>query len=195
MADPELRALQEQFREFAEKNVPLLREVLRNSAQERQRATAAYLIGYAPKARGVVDDLLYAMKDPDDSVRNNSMRALTAISVLAAREPSANLRIPATWFIEMLNSIVWTDRNKAALALVNLTENRDPAALRQLRERALPALVEMAQWKTLGHALPAYILLGRIGGLSEQEIRKTWESGDRRAAVLRIARSLSTKRR
>jgi hypothetical protein len=186
MANPECRALQEQFPPFAQKNVELLHQVLRNSDDAEQRAIAAYVIGYAPKKPGVVDDLLNAIQDPDDSVRNNAMRSLAAIAVLARLEPDAGLRIPPTWFIEMLNSIIWSDRNKAAFALVNLTEDRNPAVLAQLRERALPALVEMAQWNSLAHALPAFILLGRIAGLSEQQIHQAWEKGDRQQVILQL---------
>jgi hypothetical protein len=192
MADPEGRALQEQFRAFAERNVELLHEVLREAKDDEQRAVAACVIGYAPKKRGVVSDLLYAMQDAYDDVRANAMRALGAIAVLAAREPDSDLRISPTWFIEMLNSIVWNDRRRAATALVNLTETRNPGILGQLRERALPSLVEMAQWKTLAHALPAYLVLGRIAGLSEKDIQEAWSKGERGALIQR-ARSLVSK--
>ncbi len=47
----------------------------------------------------------------------------------------------------MLNSLEWTDRNKSALVLEELTRKRDTALLKLLRERAVPALVEMARWK------------------------------------------------
>ena len=85
MADPETRAAQLRFTELAAANLPLLRDVLRNSSDDEHRAIAAYILGYAPKKRDVVDDLQYAMQDPDDGVRNNSMRALGAILVLASR--------------------------------------------------------------------------------------------------------------
>ncbi len=194
MADPEGRALQEQFRAFAEQNVELLHEVLREAKDDEQRAVAAYVIGYAPKKRGVVNDLLYAMQDAHDDVRANAMRALGAIAVLAAREPDSDLRISPTWFIEMLNSIVWTDRQRAATALVNLTESRNPGVLEQLRERALPSLVEMAQWKTLAHALPAYLVLGRIAGWSDKDIQDAWSKGERDRVILQVASPPSRKR-
>ncbi|MCL4402865.1 MAG: hypothetical protein M1436_09425, partial [Acidobacteria bacterium] len=194
MADPECRAFQERFRDFAEQNVPLLRDVLRNSGDDTERAAAAYIIGYAPKKRGVVADLLYAVQDSNDSVRNNAVRSLAAIAVLARRDDDPDLKIPPTWFIEMLNSLVWSDRNKAALALVTLTEDRPASVLEQLRDRALPALVEMAQWKSLGHALPAYMLLGRAGGLSEKEIMQSWQRGERVQMIMRVANSLGAKR-
>src|SRR5437016_12893976 len=124
MADPACHALQVRFEVIAEQQLPVLREVLRNSSDDEHRAMAAYIVGYAPKKRDVVDDLQQAVQDPDDSVRNNAMRALGAIAALAAKDPDLGIRISPTWFIEMLNSIVWSDRNKAVMALLNLTESR-----------------------------------------------------------------------
>jgi hypothetical protein len=189
----QLRAVEEQFLELAGEHFDRLRRVLRESSDERQRATAAYVIVYAPKKKLVATYLQYAMQDPDDSVRNNAMRGLTAISVLAERDPEQEIRIAPTWFIEMLNSIIWTDRNKAAAALVQLTEKRDPKVLDQLRERALPSLAEMARWNSLGHALPAFLLVGRLAGLSEQEIQDAWSSGEREKVIERALKPARQK--
>jgi hypothetical protein len=79
----------------------------------------------------------------------------------------------------MLNSLSWSDRNKALLVLQILTDKRDQSVIDQLRERALPSLVEMSRWKSLGHALPAYMLLGRIAGLTDQQVQDAWSRGDR----------------
>ncbi len=40
----------------------------------------AYIIGYAPDKTAVIDDLEAAVQDPEDGVRSNAMRSLTAIS-------------------------------------------------------------------------------------------------------------------
>jgi len=167
MADPRARALQEQFVPLAKDHLKELRDVLRYSSDEDQRAVAAYVIGYAPDKASIVDNLQYALQDSDAGVRGNATRGMIALAVLAKLDPHAGIKIQPTWFIEMLNSLSWADRNNALKALQILTDDHDPAALEQLRDRALPALVEMAQWKTLSHALPAFILLGRVGGLSE----------------------------
>ena len=58
----------------------------------------------------------------------------------------------------MLNSVVLSDRIKAAKALVNLTDSRPVTTLDLLRERALPSLGEMAQWHSLTYALPPFLL-------------------------------------
>lgn len=170
---------QEQFLILADQHLGKLRDVLKNSADEEYRAIAAYVIGYAPRKREVIDDLQQALQDPDDTVRNNAMRALAAITVLALKDPAQEIRISPTWLIEMLNSLIWSDRHTAAVTLATMTERRDPSLLDHLRLRAGPALAEMARWKHLPHALPAFILLGRASGRSEEEIQAAWAKGDR----------------
>ena len=183
MADPDARELQMRFADFAGAHLPQLRDVLRDSADEEQRAMAAAIIGYAPNKRDVVNDLEYAMQDPDASVRSNALRALNAIAVLARLQPGLGVRVSPTWFIEMLNSIVLSDRTRAATALVTLTDQDATAALHQIRDRALDSVAEMAQWKTLRYALPAFILAGRIAGLNEREIEKAWTTGNRQSVI------------
>lgn len=188
MADPDCRDIQQRFVALAEKNLDVLRKVLRTGADEEQRAIAAYVIGYFPKKAAIVDDLQYALKDADDTVRGNALRALAAVSVYAKLHPDTGVKVAPTWFIEMLNSIAWTDRNNGAVALVNLTESRDAGTLDQIRERALPALVEMAKWQYLEHALPAYILLGRATGIPEPEIQDTWSKGERAKVIAAVVK-------
>jgi hypothetical protein len=183
MADPEARALQEKFADFAGAHLPLLREVLRDSAEEEQRAMAATVIGYAPNKKDVVNDLEYALQDPDEDVRANALRALNAIAVLARLQPRLGIRVSPTWFVEMLNSIVLSDRTRAATALVTLTDRNAAGALAQIRDRSLDSVVEMAQWKDLRYALPAFILTGRLAGLTEPEIQKAWTGGNRQTVI------------
>jgi HEAT repeats len=185
MTNPAARALQQQFLSFAASNLETLRLVLRNSANAEQRQIAAYIIGYAPKKRDVVDDLTYAVTDADEGVRNNATRALGAIAALAARAPEQGIRIEPTPFIAMLSSVTWTDRNKALFVLEYLTEKRSATVLDPLRRRAVPSLVEMARWKSPGHAYPAYLLLGRIAGLNEQEMTQAWDRGERETMIAR----------
>jgi hypothetical protein len=195
MADPDSRAIQEGFADFTATHLPQVRDVLRNSADGEQRAMAATLLGYATDKKAVVSDLEFAMQDPDEDVRSSAMRALSAIAVLGIKQPQLALHISATWFVEMMNSVVLSDRTRATLALINLTDSRPAATLDLLRERALPSLVEMAQWKSLRYALPAYILLGRVGGLSEQQIQDSWTKGDRAAMVLQVVGSGAKRKR
>jgi hypothetical protein len=183
MADPDARELQMEFADYAELHLPLLRDVLRDSSDDEQRAMAATIIGYAPNKKDVVNDLEYALQDPDESVRANAMRALNAIAVLARLQPQFGIKVSPTWFVEMLNSIVLSDRARAAATLVTLTEQNPGDALDQIRERALDSVIEMARWKVLTYALPPFILVGRLAGMNEQEIQKAWTSGDRQAVI------------
>jgi len=180
------RSHQEKFVELARDHLPDLKKVLQHSENAEHRAIAAYVIGYAPKKQLVVEDLQRALRDPDDTVRNNATRSLAAIAVYAQLQPDQELRISPTWFIEALNSLIWQDRITAANTLVGLTEKRDPLILDHLRERAMPALRDMASWKYLPHALPGFLLLGRVAGMPESEIRALWEKGDRISLLKRV---------
>jgi hypothetical protein len=166
------------FPALADAHLANIRDVLRSSSDEAQRAIAAYVLVYASRKSEIVNDLQFALKDADAGVRNNAARSLLALSVLAKLDPASEVRISPTWFIEMLNSLSWSDRNRGLRALQTLTDSRDPLVLDQLRTRALDALIDMARWKTLSHALPAFILLGRVAGMPEPEIQSAWSRGD-----------------
>jgi len=194
MADPDARDLQLRFADFAGAHLPLVRQVLRESDDAEHRAMAAIIIGYAPNKKDVVNDLEYALEDPDDAVRTNALRSLNAIAVLARLQPQLGIRVPATWLVEMLNSIVLSDRTHAADALVTLTDQDAAAALDQIRDRALDSVAEMSQWKTLRYALPPFILAGRLAGMNEQEIQKAFASGDRQAVIALALGSKSKKK-
>jgi hypothetical protein len=191
IADLSARAIQDMFPVMAKDHMAELRAVLRNSDDEQQRASAAYVIGYAADRKTVVNELQFALRDADPGVRANATRGLVALSVRATLDPNSGIKVEPTWFIEMLNSLSWSDRNRAAAALQVLTDKRDPAVLDQLRERALPALADMARWKTLSHALPAYILLGRAAGIPEERIQASWSSGDREPLIAEALKSQS----
>jgi hypothetical protein len=186
MANAIVRKHQEKFLELAEAYLPKIREVLRESHDEEHRAIAAYVIGYAPRKQDVVNDLQHALRDPDDTVRNNAMRALGAIAVLAARDPESGVKVSPTWFLELLDSLIWSDRVTATGILLTLTERRDAEVLARIRERALPSLLEMARWKHLPHALPAYVLLGRAAGWEEKAIQDSWAKGDRESLLRKL---------
>jgi hypothetical protein len=182
MKNPAARAVQEQILAYTAGHLEALRSVLRNAKDASQRAIAAEFLGYAPNKRLVVADLVSAVQDPDANVRNNATRALVAIANLAQAKPDSGISIPATPFIRMLHSVIWTDRNKALGVLQMLTEHRPAPLLSQIAKSALPNLVEMARWKA-SHGLAAFILLGRIAGLEDRAIFEHWEKGDRESVI------------
>jgi hypothetical protein len=163
--------------EVAKRHLEVLRETLRESMDPEQRAIAAYVLGHAPAKRLVVDDLRQAILDADESVRANAM---TALGDIAAQ---GSARVEPAWFVEILNSIVWSDRTRAASILATLTEKRNPAVLADMRDRALLALVDMARWKTPAHAQPAFLLIGRMEGLPDRDIQALWSKGDRESVI------------
>jgi hypothetical protein len=183
MADPESRILQLSFLPLVETNLALIDQVLRQSADPEQRAGAAYLLQYGPRSvrtsKLIADALQYALRDQEDMVRENAMQALKAVSVGAKLHADETVHVEPTWFVELMNSVVWSDRRDACLALVELTEDRNPETMDLLRERALPAVIEMARWHDLNHALPAFILAGRLAGLDEKTIQAAWVGEDR----------------
>jgi hypothetical protein len=193
MAEPQGRAFQEKLRAYVADHLKFVRAVLRNSADEEHRAIAATVIGYAPWKAEVVNDLMYALQDPNERVRANAVRSLEAIAVLARLRPNLKIVISPTWFVEMLNSLSLSDRQRAAAALVTLTETGGEKALQQIRERAWDSVVEMAGWRSLRHAVPAFVLLGRMAGMTEGEIENSW-TADRQQTIERIADPGKAKR-
>jgi hypothetical protein len=181
--DPTTRAIQERFITFAACDLKTLRDVLRHSTDAEQRALAVQVIAYAKDKQSVVNDLIWAMGDPAEGVRNNAMRALAVMAETTAQKTKQPINIPAQPFIKMLNSIEWTDRNKSSLALLRLTEKRDPNLLSELGKKAGPSLIEMARWKISGHAYAPFFLLGRVAGFSDNEINESWEHDGRAAFI------------
>jgi hypothetical protein len=78
------------------------------------------------------------MHDPDSGVRNNAARALLVFTYLAPKPPRQKIKVPTRPFVELLNSCIWTDRNKSSAALGELTEQRDPVLLKDLQETQCP---------------------------------------------------------
>jgi hypothetical protein len=189
MADPQCRELQQALIPMLARDLALVDRVLHESQSAEQRAIAAYVLQYAPhnarSAKTIIDGLQYALQDQEDRVRENAMRSLKAVAVGAKLHPNEGIRIEPTWFVELMNSIVWSDRRNASLALVNLTDQRDSETLELLRKRALASVVEMARWHDLEHSLPGFILTGRLAGLDESEIQAAWVSGNREAVIKR----------
>ena len=66
MKNSEARAVQERFLILAKRHLEILRTVLRSSVDGNQRAIAANVLGYVSDKRSVLDDLLYAVRDPAD---------------------------------------------------------------------------------------------------------------------------------
>jgi hypothetical protein len=172
--DPRTRKEQLAMRDYALHNEALVLRVLASSSDARHRAIAAQLLGYGPQSEDQIDALVQASLDADDDVRNDAVRALW---VLGDAKPNLAEKIPLEPFIRLLRSGEWSDHNKASLVLVTLTKRRDPRVLAQLRAEALDPLLEMARWRSIGHAEAALLILGRMAGLDEDALNKLIEAG------------------
>jgi len=181
--DPDVRAIQLRFVALADAHVARLTDVLHHSSDGQQRALAAQVLGYVKNKQAIVPHLVAAMRDPDPDVRNNSTRALLVFAEFSPKAPAHRIEISPTPFIELLNSCIWSDRNKSSGALAQLTKKRDPLLLAEIRNEALPSLLEMASWKHLGHAWDALMILGRIGELTDEEIQKDLNQGNRASII------------
>ncbi|MGI8844525.1 MAG: hypothetical protein ACR2HZ_12545 [Gemmatimonadaceae bacterium] len=178
------RAVQQRFIQLAGAHEAELRTVLRDSRFPMQRALAATVFAYLPDKRKAAQALAPALTDSSSAVRNDAARALWIIAEFARDSPAIRSHIPIDPLVGMLKSLTWTDRNKASLVLMALTAARDSSLLATLQARALPELMEMALWQSSGHALAPLLILGRIGGVPDDEILAAWAE-ERREDVLR----------
>src|SRR2546430_15254044 len=82
------------------------------------------------------------------------------------------------------------DRNKAGGLLSELSTTRNRKLLDQLRAQALDSLIEMAHWRSYGHAYSSRILLGRIAGIEETRLQNLVDTGQ----VEQIVKALQQSR-
>ena len=140
-------------------------------------------------------DLQLALRDPDADVRANALRALRPIAALAQKDPALGIKVETTWFVEMLNSTVLQDRLEAVRTLLMLTDQGMSASTADhLRERGLRSLEEMAHWRHLEHALPAYLLLGRVAGMDIAGLEQAWARGEGPQKLQEIEQKLKSKK-
>lgn len=170
LTNKEARAYQEQFIRDAGEHFDQFKNVLHNASDPHQRAVAAYIIGYYQDKSAVAIELLKAIYDSDESVRNNAMRNIGAIIAYSNKYPELKVQIPVEPFITMIHSVIWTDVNKAGMVLLNLSESRDPVILNRIKQGALVPLKQIADWKVVMHALIARLILGRIAGIPDEKI-------------------------
>jgi HEAT repeats len=172
--DRSLQGYERQFQTFAAAHLPLLQTVLRSGSDADDRAASATVMASAPNKKAVVDDLVFALQDSDPTVRTNAMRSLAAIAT--------GIPIPPERFVDLLNSVVLSDRMESIKALLVLTASPNPA-VDLIRQQALGSLAEMARWKTPSYALPPFRLLGRVAGLPDTQVRQMWAAGDREHVI------------
>lgn len=188
-AYPPCRKIQRRFIVYAANYLETLRNVIKNSMHSQERAAAATIIAYYHDKRDIVNDLVAAVKDEDGGVRNDAIRGLGIILNYAQQRPNLKISIQPDPFISLMNSISWTDRNKSVGILLTMSEQRDKKFLQQLKKEILESLVDMAKWKSEGHAMAGYTILGRIAGWTDIDIRES-SKGDRSKMVDKMLKQI-----
>jgi hypothetical protein len=176
---PKGRSVQEKFIGFARQHYELLKKVIHYSADAKQRALATQVIAYSPDKKTIIGELIYAVQDNNEEVRNNATRALALLARYSNDHPDSGIIIPGDLFIKMLNSLIWTDRNKASFVLEPLTYHRNSQLLGEIKQKVLPSVIEMASWKNTGHSSSSYVILGRIAGIPDKDIFEGLTGGDK----------------
>ena len=172
-ADPELGALQIAMRTYALSHVEGIYRGL-GSRQAQVREASADLLGYAESSPKQIRALAHSMFDPDESTRNNAIRAL---KVLVGWNPRFSSQVPADRLIGLLSSGIWTDRNKGVSLVMAITSTRPKRLLQAIKGRSLSSLEEMARWTNPLHARSAQIILGRIAGFTDEKTLQLCKDG------------------
>jgi hypothetical protein len=186
MKSEKVRPIQQKFISVANRYFKELSAALLYSADAQQRAIAAVIVAYSNNKADVAKLYQKSLQDPEPSVRNNVLRALTGLAIYSQQLPEAKIVIPPSVFDSLLHSVYWTDRDKALFCLVALTEGREKNLLASLKKQALKPLLQMSQWRSKSHAFLAYIVLGRVVGVEDEEIFRSWQEG-RQHVVLNAA--------
>jgi hypothetical protein len=191
MGNAAARAVQKRFVPLANEHERRLLDVLHTARNAEQRAMAALILGYASDRQRVAEALAAAARDPNETVRNNAMRGLGVLLGYAKSHPEHKLDVPTDWLLDMLESIHWTDRNKALSVLIAAPTGGDNAVVNKLRTRSVPTLGEMARWNSEGHALMPFLLLGRVVGMRDAEVFQAWNTGKREEVISRALQAAS----
>ena len=174
--------LQSKIKKEAQKDPDILLRSLENSSDGLDRMAAAHALGLIVSKQEQINALVKASNDSQQVVRNNAIRALGA---LLDEQNEMAKKIPPSFFINMLNSPIWTDRNKGIYVMVGLTEDRDPTTLKELRTLALPSLKEMCDWPP-SYSYSALLLLGRIANIPEPMLESMAEKGQTTEILKRL---------
>jgi len=179
--DPALKVVNLAMRSYAVGRESELKQVLQTASDPKDRRAAAALLGYVRSSNTQAEALSRALADPDSEVRNNAVRAL---SVLSAAGTNDHPKITVKPLINLLYSGSWTDRNKASLLFLRMTDSRNLEILDSLRKEALAPLIEGSSWADVpGHSTPFLLILGRVAGIPDQKLEDLIKSGDNGAII------------
>ncbi len=121
---PALKKFEVEFNTNVPKHAKELAIILKDDADPKKRANAAFLLAHTTDEKQLMAWELPALQDSDDGVRNNATRV---IAVVASQD--AKITLPIETFIKMAHSPVLTDRNKSIFVLLNLGKQPRYAAI------------------------------------------------------------------
>lgn len=132
-----LKPFEKIFSQGVKKNEKILTDILNQSAQMDDRASAAYLLAYLNNPEKVAAILVPAIKDPEPLVRNNALRVLGDIA-----EKHKEVLLPTKPILEALEFPRASDRSKAVYVVMMMS-----ASSQQVRDdilkNSVPALLAM----------------------------------------------------
>lgn len=155
---PELAPYRDRFATVPEHKDELIR-VLENDRDPEDRGAAAYLLAHLEGVQEVVDALLPAVTDPDETVRNNAMRVL---GIVVNEHPGVDLDLDPV--LRAVRFPATTDRNKAMLILFGVAGR--PELRDRIARQAGPVLLEALRLQQPNNHDTAYLILKRLSGES-----------------------------
>lgn len=132
-----LKPFEKIFTEGVKKNEKALTEILNQSAQMDDRASAAYLLAYLNDANQVASLLIPAIRDSEPLVRNNALRVLGDIA-----ERYKDVVLPTKPFLEALDFPRASDRSKAVFVVLMMSSG-DQQVREDILKTSVPALLAM----------------------------------------------------
>ena len=160
-ADTQLRELEEGFIDRTKAHLQSLIDALENDQENKHRIVSAFMLGWAPDPAPTVAPLLAALSDSHAIVRNNAALSLKHASHIAIRTNDFTVSLPPV--LELLHFPSATDRQKAALVLVELAKS-EPLRATILKE-AGDQIMHMLALKQPSNRKAACELLRQLSGL------------------------------
>ena len=154
---PELKPYLTVFNEGAILQRELILKTLKQDRDPQRRESAAMLVGHFENPRDIIQVMSAYIQDPNNGVRNNAMR-VTAATMEKAKIYDVNL----TPILEMLDSPVDTDRNKALYVLSVAVKDKANHAV--ILEKGAQHIIEMLALKQLNNHDIAHLVLKKISG-------------------------------
>jgi hypothetical protein len=170
---PAVREIAARMFAAAPAHVDELVAILTSDRDGTHRGAAAYLIAMAPDGTRVVEAMLSRLRDPEELVRNNTLRVLAEI---ARFHP--DVAIPVEPLLDALDYPTTLDRNKASATLDALLERGMSPELRdRVLKRSSSVLLAMLRLQQPNNHDFAYSILKRLAGKDFGERNyEAWEA-------------------